>query len=68
MTGGASGIGQAACLAFAAEGARLVVGAKDVDGGEKTAAMVRETGGQAIFAHRDVSVAADGGGERPSRP
>ncbi len=59
VTGGASGIGRAACLAFAAEGARVVVADRDSEGGEKTSAMVRKTGGQAIFAHCDVSMAAD---------
>lgn len=59
VTGGASGIGRTACLAFAAEGARLVVGDKDFDGGEETAAMVRDAGGQAIFVHCDVSTPAD---------
>jgi len=34
VTGGASGIGRASCLAFAAEGARVVVADRDLEGGE----------------------------------
>jgi NAD(P)-dependent dehydrogenase (short-subunit alcohol dehydrogenase family) len=59
VTGGASGIGRASCLGFAAEGARTVVADVDIDGGERTAAMVQEMGAEAIFVHCDVSGAAD---------
>jgi len=38
VTGGASGIGRALCLRFAAEGARVVVADRDVDGAARTAA------------------------------
>lgn len=59
VTGGASGIGRAACLAFAAEGARVVVADRDLEGGQKTVAIVRDAGGDAIFVRCDVSRAAD---------
>jgi NAD(P)-dependent dehydrogenase (short-subunit alcohol dehydrogenase family) len=59
VTGGASGIGRASCLAFAAEGAKVVVADRDLEGGERTVAMVRDAGAEAIFVHCDVSNAAD---------
>ncbi len=59
VTGGASGIGRASCVAFAAEGAKVVVADKDLDGGEETACMIRDTGAEAIFVRCDVANAAD---------
>jgi NAD(P)-dependent dehydrogenase (short-subunit alcohol dehydrogenase family) len=59
VTGGASGIGRASCLAFAAEGARVVVTDLALEGGEKTVAMVRDTSGEAIFVRCDVSNATE---------
>lgn len=59
VTGGASGIGRASCMAFAAEGAKVVVADRDLEGGEGTACMIRDTGAEAIFVHCDVANAAD---------
>jgi len=59
VTGAASGIGRASCLAFAAEGAKVVVADICMEGGEKTVAMARETGAEAVFVRCDVSTAAD---------
>ena len=59
VTGGSSGIGRAAALAFAEEGARVVVAARRMAEGQETVDMVRAAGGEAIFVRTDVSVARD---------
>lgn len=59
VTGGASGIGKATALAFAREGARVVVADWMAEPGEATAAEIRASGGQATFVKVDVSRAAD---------
>ncbi len=59
VTGGASGIGQAAALAFAREGARVVVADLNPDGGQATVKQIAEAGGDACFVQTNVAVAAD---------
>jgi NAD(P)-dependent dehydrogenase (short-subunit alcohol dehydrogenase family) len=59
ITGAGSGIGRETALLFATEGARVVVVDINDPAGEETAALVREQGGEAIYAHADVSQAAD---------
>lgn len=59
VTGGASGIGRASCLAFGREGAKVVVADVDVEGGEETASIVRNSGGDAIFVRADISNASE---------
>lgn len=55
VTGGGSGIGQAACHLYAREGARVVVSDVDEKGGEKTVEAIRGINGEAIFVRADVS-------------
>lgn len=53
LTGGATGIGRATALAFAAEGANVMIG--DVDErANDTVALIIAAGGQAAFQHTDV--------------
>jgi len=59
VTGGSSGIGFATSLAFAREGAKVVIADVSVEGGEKTAHMIKESGGQAVFVKTDVSKAEE---------
>lgn len=55
VTGGGNGIGQATCLAFAREGAKVMVVDIDVAAGEKTVYAIRAVGGEAQFFQADVS-------------
>ncbi|NKE04259.1 SDR family NAD(P)-dependent oxidoreductase [Mesobacillus selenatarsenatis] len=55
ITGGASGIGRAAALRFAREGAQIVIGDINVDGGRATAELIEKHGGRAIFTELNVS-------------
>lgn len=60
VTGGSSGIGRAAALAFAKEGAKVVVTAdKNVTGGEETVKMIKQVGGEATFIKVDIAKAAE---------
>lgn len=59
ITGAGSGIGRASAIAFAREGARVVVSDVKAEGGEETVSRISEIGGQAIFVPADVSRAGD---------
>jgi NAD(P)-dependent dehydrogenase (short-subunit alcohol dehydrogenase family) len=59
VTGAAGGMGRATALAFAAAGARVVAVDIADDEGNQTVELIRAAGGEALFAHTDVSVAAD---------
>lgn len=48
VTGGSRGIGKAIALRLAAEGAKVVVTATTPEGADKTAAEIRQNGGQAV--------------------
>ena len=58
ITGAGSGIGLATAKAFAQAGARVVVAEISAKAGEEAAAAIKAAGGEAIFAHTDVSNAA----------
>jgi NAD(P)-dependent dehydrogenase (short-subunit alcohol dehydrogenase family) len=57
VTGGGSGIGRASALAFAQAGASVAVADVDASGGEETAHLIHQAGGQAVFVRTDVSQA-----------
>ncbi|GIS94992.1 MAG: short chain dehydrogenase [Dehalococcoidia bacterium] len=59
VTGAGSGIGRAASLAYATSGARVVVTDVNIEGGEETVQMIKESGGEAILVHADVSRPTD---------
>jgi NAD(P)-dependent dehydrogenase (short-subunit alcohol dehydrogenase family) len=59
VTGGGSGIGRATALAFAREGAQVVIGNRNVQRGEETVAMIQKAGGTASFKRTDVLVTKD---------
>lgn len=59
ITGGTSGIGRAAALEFARQGARVVVSGRREDQGAGTVRLVQQAGGEAHFVRADVSVEDD---------
>ncbi|HAC58420.1 SDR family oxidoreductase [Parvibaculum sp.] len=59
VTGAAAGIGRATALKFASEGARVSLSDIDEDGGDATASMIRERGGDALFVKGDVADPSD---------
>jgi NAD(P)-dependent dehydrogenase (short-subunit alcohol dehydrogenase family) len=59
VTGGGAGIGRAAAVYFAQNGAKIVVVDIDDEGGEETSRTIIQSGGQAIFIRADVSRTED---------
>jgi NAD(P)-dependent dehydrogenase (short-subunit alcohol dehydrogenase family) len=59
VTGAASGIGRAAALAFASEGASVVVTDISEEGTQETARMIEEQGGRALAVRCDVTRSED---------
>ena len=59
VTGGGSGIGRATALAFASDGARVVVADLDRNGGEQTVALIEELSGNGLFVCADVACSGD---------
>ena len=57
VTGAGSGIGRQTALAFAREGAQVVVSDIVVEGGEETVQQITAAGGQATFVKVDVAQA-----------
>src|SRR5262245_21932968 len=59
VTGAGSGIGRASALAFAREGAKVVVSDVVREGGEETVSLIKSAGGEALFVRTDVAKAAE---------
>lgn len=55
ITGASSGIGEAMARVYAAQGARVVLGARSAEKLEQLAAAIREAGGQAAWCAVDVT-------------
>ncbi len=49
VTGGSSGIGRATAIAFAREGAKVVVASRRAEEGEETVRLVKEAGSDGFF-------------------
>ena len=59
VTGGNAGIGQAVALAFAQEGAKVVITGRRASEGNETVAMIKDSGGDGHFVQSDVSKTED---------
>lgn len=59
VTGGSSGIGRVTALAFAKEGATVVVASRRYDEGQETIRMIRQVGSDGLFVKTDVTNEAD---------
>nr|AIH14771.1 short chain dehydrogenase [Hapalosiphon welwitschii UH IC-52-3] len=59
ITGGSSGIGRATAIAFAKEGAQVVVASRRIQESQETVELIHNVGGEAFFVKTDVSQEAD---------
>jgi NAD(P)-dependent dehydrogenase (short-subunit alcohol dehydrogenase family) len=59
VTGAGNGIGRATAVAFAGSGAKVVLVDRDSAGGEATAGIIRQQGGDSRFVAADVTKSAD---------
>jgi NAD(P)-dependent dehydrogenase (short-subunit alcohol dehydrogenase family) len=59
VTGAGRGIGRASALAFAAEGAKVMVSDINPETAEETAQLIRAAGGEASFVRCDVTIEAE---------
>ena len=55
ITGGSSGIGQAAARAFALAGAKVIIATRGTERGEEAALEINREGAEARFVQADVS-------------
>src|SRR5271154_2338463 len=59
ITGAGNGIGRATALGFAKGGAKVVLVDRDATGGEATAGIIRQQGGETRFVRADVTKSAE---------
>jgi NAD(P)-dependent dehydrogenase (short-subunit alcohol dehydrogenase family) len=59
VTGGTSGLGRDAAIAFAREGAKVVVTGRRIREGQETVALAKASGGEATFVQADMSNPAE---------
>ena len=59
VTGGGVGIGRATALAFAREGAKVVIGNRNVESGDEVVNAIQAAGGEASFLRTDVESEGD---------
>ena len=59
VTGGTSGIGSATAIAFAREGAKVVVSGRREKEGSEVVSLIKKSGGEGTFVKADVSSEAD---------
>lgn len=59
VTGGSSGIGRTTAVAFAREGAKVVVTSRRENEGKETVRLIKEIGSEGLFIRTDVSKEGD---------
>jgi NAD(P)-dependent dehydrogenase (short-subunit alcohol dehydrogenase family) len=59
VTGGTSGIGRATAIAYAQQGAKVMVAGRRVEEGQETVQLIKAAGGEALFTQTDVTQEAD---------
>src|SRR5713101_3780900 len=59
VTGGTSGIGRAAAIRFAKEGAKVAITGRRQKEGEETVRLLQDAGGEGFFIAADISREAD---------